>query len=63
MTKTASEEYALRLLEMKELMKELKNKIATHSKNQKKEPKNWGYVGDMEHYIQCLKDLVIVEEL
>lgn len=39
-------------------IKLLQQKVKAHAKKQKNEPKNWGYVGDMGHWIEKLDDII-----
>jgi hypothetical protein len=39
------------------LLAQIKKEVAKHNKEQKKDPKNWGHVGDMGHVYAELVDI------
>lgn len=54
---TLQETYNEYYTNVKRMLKALNKAVKTHSKKQKKEPHNWGYVGDIAHISQELNDL------
>lgn len=40
------------------LLDEVTAKLAQHAAQQIQDPKNWGYVGDMNHYAELLEELL-----
>jgi hypothetical protein len=46
---TADGEYKARVKDVLRLLKDIKKEVAVHQKQQVRDPKNWGYVGDMGH--------------
>lgn len=58
MTQTAANERYLALLnEMEFEMQKLRTKVAKHYNDQTKDQKNWGYVGDMAHWVEQIKNI------
>jgi hypothetical protein len=41
-----------------QLTNEIAGFLARHSNAQSKDPTNWGYVGDMNHYIELLEEIL-----
>lgn len=54
----ADSEYKQKVRAVRKLLKELSKKVDEHEKEQKRDPRNWGNVGDMGHYMTELEDLV-----
>lgn len=52
----ASKEYSDKVKEARKLMKNIDSIITKHSREQKKDPKDWGYVGDMGYIVELLND-------
>jgi len=53
----AVREYADRVKEARLLLRRIDKGIGQHEREQKREPKNWGYVGDMGHVVEELNDV------
>lgn len=55
---TAQDAYEIRAAEIKILLKELHLKFKEHKGRFKKNPTNWGYVGDMGHVYKKLREII-----
>lgn len=55
---TAKETYHQRLTSIQKSIEILKSKLTEHNKSFEKRPGNWGYVGDLGHIDENLKNLV-----
>jgi len=58
-TRNPNEEYQKTLNEVKALLKAIPPKIKAHAESQKKDKKNWGYVGDMNALKASLEEILI----
>jgi len=48
--------YKERQKEVQKLLKSIASKLKKHSDTQKKDPKNWGYAGDLGNIVEILKE-------
>ncbi len=55
----ANQAYKTATAEVKTLMFRLQQHIAQHELKQEKNPGNWGFVGDMNHYAEILKNEIL----
>jgi hypothetical protein len=54
---SAKQEYDSRYRDIQKMLRSIGSNLKKHSKNFEKEPMNWGYVGDLGHYREELKDI------
>ena len=54
---TIIERYSYHSEEIEKNLKQLKKKLKKHQSDFKKEPKNWGYVGDLAYINERLTEL------
>ena len=55
---TAQQAYKARRFKLQQLIKDLQRMLAEHDQKQQADPSNWGYIGDMGHYIELLEELL-----
>ena len=55
---TAPERYQHHLRDVQNSIKALARALSKHKRDQARDPNNWGYVGDMNHVADDLKDIV-----
>lgn len=55
---TAQEKYNERQQSISELMKQMQELLKAHTKEQKQNPKNWGYAGELGYVEEQLQELV-----
>lgn len=55
---TADEQYTKELQKMNGLVKKVQEKMAWHEGMQSQDRKNWGYVGDLQHYNELLQQIL-----
>ena len=51
-------EYKMRMKQIQKALKDMQAKLKSHETKQKKDPKNWGYAGDLAHVNQALYELL-----
>lgn len=54
--KTSHETYLETQAEIATLLKKIKLGMAEHSRREKQNPRNWGYVGDLQHIASQLQE-------
>ena len=54
----SDEEYKKKTQAVQKLFVQIEKHIKQHAQKQKKDPRNWGYVGDMGRIEQMLKEIV-----
>jgi hypothetical protein len=55
---TADAAYKIARAKVNNLLEEVNAKLTEHSNRQILDPKNWGLVGDMNHYAELLEELL-----
>ena len=55
--KTSHETYLETQAEIDALLKKIKAGLTKHSRNEKQNPRNWGYVGDLQHIASELQEV------
>ena len=55
---TAMEAYKSRRVKLEQLVNDLQAMLAEHDQRQQADPNNWGYIGDLGHYIELLEELL-----
>lgn len=55
--KTASDAYTPAKAEALRLLDAIRTRIADHAHDQQTEPKDWGYVGDMDRWVHLLREV------
>lgn len=53
----APEAYAVRRKQIETELSEIRRKLTLHRKRMKKNPSNWGLVGDIGHTLELLKEV------
>lgn len=53
---------AERLAEARQLIAELEEQLRVSDEAHKQDPKNWGYVGDVQYVVEKLSELVSGDE-
>lgn len=56
--KTAVEAYTEADRKLKILISQLDTRVENHKKLFIKDPKNWGYVGDINHWVETLDNML-----
>lgn len=56
--KDPTPEYLKTLKDLNSQLENLKSKLKGHQKAQKKDPQNWGYVGDLKHLSTQLDEIL-----
>ena len=59
---TADQAYQRNMREFQEQLAILQQKFKRHQADQAKDPNNWGYAGDLAHFVSKLKELNQNEE-
>ena len=55
--KTSHETYLETQAEIATLLKKIKAGLAEHNRREKQNPRNWGYVGDLQHIASELQEV------
>jgi len=55
--KTSHETYLETQTEIAALLKRIKTGLAKHNRSEKRDPRNWGYVGDLQHIASELQEV------
>jgi hypothetical protein len=58
MTRTADAAYQEQKRRVERLMKELHAHLAEHAGRQAKDARNWGFVGDLNHYAEEIEEML-----
>ena len=58
-SESAAETYKVKLVELRSLVKRFEQKLDQHERDQAAEPKNWGYPGDVGHWVLIFKDSLL----
>jgi len=56
--KNANTEYKWNFNNIKRLEKEINNLLEEHKQKQEKDPKNWGFVGDLNNISEILNQII-----
>lgn len=57
-SQTADQAYKMQQKELDGLMKKFHQKLKKHASEQKKNPRDWGYPGDLGHYVEVFEELL-----
>ena len=55
---SATSDYNTKLTEVRKMMSYIDRTLKEHAKNQKEDPNNYGYVGDLGHILKALGEAI-----